>query len=129
MIELKHLGPALKILRRRSDLMQKHISVETGMSRSQISRYEKGRDIPNLVTLTKYLNTVGADFGDLHRALLKVDTGGSSSQHSLTELPFRDLMRPMIEEALGAAAGEDLVNRVADKLRERLSVGHPWVGW
>lgn len=52
--------------------MQKEISNETGMSRSQVSRYERGRDTPNLVTLVKYLSTIGCDFRDLHDAIQEV---------------------------------------------------------
>ena len=52
--------------------MQKEISNETGMSRSQVSRYERGRDTPNLVTLVKYLATIGSDFRDLHNAIQEV---------------------------------------------------------
>ena len=52
--------------------MQKEISTETGMSRSQVSRYERGRDTPNLVTLVKYLSTIGSDFRDLHDAIQEV---------------------------------------------------------
>ena len=65
---LDGLGPALTALRTSAGKQQKDVSEETGMSRSQVSRYENGHDVPNLVTLLKYLNAVGADFGSLQEA-------------------------------------------------------------
>ena len=67
--DLERLGSALRILRKQSGLQQKDISARTGVSRSQISRYERGRDIPGVTTLVKYLDAVGADFQALHDAL------------------------------------------------------------
>ena len=72
---LRRLGVALRELRLGSGLMQKEVATITGMSRSQVSRYERGRDIPNLVTLTKYLLTVGATFEDLHNRLVSRPLG------------------------------------------------------
>lgn len=70
--DLEYLGTALAVLRRRTGKMQKDVSDDTGMSRSQVSRYERGRDTPNLVTLVKYLSAIGCDLRDLHDTLQEV---------------------------------------------------------
>ena len=117
MIDLHHLGPALRLLRVRSGLLQKEISDQTGMSRSQVSRYERGMDTPNLVTLSKYLNTVGAHFGDLHRAMHQTGTGTISQ---LTELSVRDLLRPIIDEAVKPVIDEAVRPAVGEVMSEHL---------
>jgi len=73
--DLKYLGLALRMLRLSSGQDQKAIAEATGMSRSQVSRYERGRDMPNMVTATKILTTVGADFADLQGALVAAKEG------------------------------------------------------
>ena len=82
--DLEHLGPALGVLRRRADLLQKEISTQTGMSRSQVSRYERSRDVPNLTTLTKYLEVVKADFQLLHRAIVQAKQDSAARASGLT---------------------------------------------
>lgn len=79
--DLNYLGAALTALRRRTGKMQKDVADETGMSRSQVSRYERGRDTPNLVTLVKYLAIIGNDFRDLHDSLQEV-----KAQHGAKDL-------------------------------------------
>ncbi len=86
--DLEFLGAALAVLRRRSGKMQKEISDETGMSRSQVSRYERGRDTPNLVTLVRYLSTIGSDFRALHEALqeIKISAGAGPEDEGVASL-------------------------------------------
>lgn len=65
----ENLGAALLLLRNRSGKRQADIASVTGMSTSQISRYENGRELPNLVTLVKYLFAVDADLRDVAAVL------------------------------------------------------------
>ena len=117
MIHLEHLGPAFRLLWIRSGLMQKHVSEQTSMSRSQVSRYERGHDTPNLVTLGKYLDTVNADLGDLQRAMLETETGAI---RQIAELCVCELMRPIIDEALRPPIDETIRPVVGELLREHL---------
>jgi transcriptional regulator with XRE-family HTH domain len=76
--------------------MQKEIAEETGMSRSQVSRYERGRDIPNLVTLVKFLNAVGASFCDLQDAMSEFDAEQEVSP-SPPHMSLRDFVQSSID--------------------------------
>ena len=97
--DLEHLGPALKMLRLASGQEQKAISEVTGMSRSQVSRYERGRDIPNLVTITKFLATVSADFADLQGAIVAAREGRPWIRDASQTISFLvRLLRPVISE-------------------------------
>lgn len=110
--DLDYLGAALTVLRRRTGKMQKDVSDETGMSRSQVSRYERGRDTPNLVTLVKYLSTIEGDFRDLHDAIQEVkalsgisDTNKPASlvefeKAMIQRLPFAPELRHSLAELM-----------------------------
>ena len=115
--DLEHIGPALGVLRRRADLLQREISTHTGMSRSQVSRYERGCDVPNLTTLIKYLEVVKADFQLLHRAIMQVKQDSADRASGLT--PAIDPL-----EAASLAFLEPLVDRLLNervwRLEERL---------
>ena len=119
--DLEHLGPALGILRRRADLMQKEISTHTGMSRSQVSRYERGRDVPNLTTLIKYLEVVKADFQLLHRAIMQVKQDSSDRASGLTpaidplEAASLTFLEPLVERMFN-----ERVQHLEERLLENL---------
>ena len=67
---LPHLGGALKELRWQARMKQIEVCRRIGMTAPQISRYENGRETPNLESLVKILQAVGADLCDLQRVLL-----------------------------------------------------------
>ena len=112
--DLKHLGPALGMLRRASGQQQKKISEATGMSRSQVSRYERSRDMPNFVTVTRYLESIGADFADLQRALSAIKDGRPRANFVSGEALWNDgVLRSTVEAILKDALLEDGLLRPA----------------
>jgi transcriptional regulator with XRE-family HTH domain len=54
----EHLGPALRLLREQADLSQTRLAREAGMSKSQLSKYEKGRELPKLDSLARILRAL-----------------------------------------------------------------------
>ena len=103
--DLKHLGQALSMLRVASGLQQKQISEVTGMSRSQVSRYKRGRDMPTVVTVTRYLQTVGADFADLQHTMMAVKggqprTGSIGDDAALISAFIERILKPCLRSIL-----------------------------
>lgn len=64
------LGPALRLLRDRvAGLTQTEVSALCGIAQNRLSRYENGRQVPDLVTLDRLLHCYGMDAEGLGRAL------------------------------------------------------------
>lgn len=69
MPDLDHLGPALRLIRRRRGLRQCDMAERAGITRSMASAYERGRRLPSLRTLDALLDALDADLGVLQRAI------------------------------------------------------------
>ena len=54
----EHLGPALRLLRERAGLSQTRLARQAGMSKSQLSKYETGRELPRLDSLARLLRAL-----------------------------------------------------------------------
>lgn len=67
MLDLAHLGPALRRLRQYRDIHQRELAHAAGITKAMVSAYERGRRRPSLVTLARILNAANADFGVLQR--------------------------------------------------------------
>ena len=66
---LGQLGPALRMLRRRSGLQQRQLADRAGFTRPQLSGYERGHHFPSLPSLWRHLDALGATLADLERAM------------------------------------------------------------
>lgn len=55
-----NLAIALAQLREQRGLTQRELAVRTGMKQPQIARLEKGAQLPNIATLWRILNVLGA---------------------------------------------------------------------
>lgn len=55
----KNLGMALRVLRDRAGLSQSGLARRAGMGKSQMSRYENGKELPRLESLERLLQTLG----------------------------------------------------------------------
>lgn len=55
------LGPALKMLREKAGLSAAVVATRGGIGKSQLSKYEKGREIPRLESLGKILDVLGVE--------------------------------------------------------------------
>lgn len=73
MLDLAHLGPALRRLRQHHDLHQQEVAQAAGITKSMVSAYERGRRRPSLPTLVRLLNALGADFKVLQRAVREAE--------------------------------------------------------
>lgn len=63
----RHVGIALSTLRELKGLSQAEVALRAGLGKSQLSKYEKGKELPKLKSLGKVLNALGSDpFGFFH---------------------------------------------------------------
>ena len=69
----KDLGAALRLLRESvAGLTQVQVAERTGIAQNRLSRYENGRQLPDVPTMDRLLNCYGADVERLGRALKEV---------------------------------------------------------
>lgn len=67
------LGPALRLLRETvAGLKQVQVAERTGIAQNRLSRYENGRQLPDVPTLDRLLAFYGVDVERLGRALTEV---------------------------------------------------------
>lgn len=67
------LGSALRLLREKvAGLTQVQVAERTGIAQNRLSRYENGRQIPDVPTLDRLLACYGSDVERLGRALKEV---------------------------------------------------------
>jgi transcriptional regulator with XRE-family HTH domain len=101
----KTLGEALKLLRTRRGWAQKQLAAAAGITKGMVSSYEKAKQRPTLVTLTKMLNALEADLCDLYWAIEFVD-GTQRPVHDLSErfrLGHAGPARPTAQRPSGAS--------------------------
>lgn len=55
------VGPALRILRARAKLSGTAVARSAAMGKSQLSKYETGRELPRMETLAKILDATGVE--------------------------------------------------------------------
>jgi transcriptional regulator with XRE-family HTH domain len=71
--ELVHLGAALRELREGKDLKQIELATAAGMTESQVSDIERGKNNPGwLLVMRLLVDGLGADLGDLTVAYKRV---------------------------------------------------------
>lgn len=64
-----NLPTALKLLRLKTGFKQREVAERAGITRSQLSAYERGRVMPRMENLLKILEGLGTDLGGLQRAV------------------------------------------------------------
>ena len=57
----RHVGLALSTLRELKGLAQAEVALRAGIGKSQLSKYENGKELPKLESLGKVLDTLGSD--------------------------------------------------------------------
>jgi transcriptional regulator with XRE-family HTH domain len=55
------LGKTLRALRESKGISQAELARRAGLGKSQVSKYERGKELPQLVTLEKLLGALGAE--------------------------------------------------------------------
>ena len=66
------LGPALRRLREVAGLTQVQVAERSGIAQNRLSRYENGRQLPDVPTMDRLLGCYGVDVEGLGRALKEV---------------------------------------------------------
>ena len=56
-----HLGTALRTIRESAGLAQAEVARRAGLGKSQLSKYENGKELPKLETLERILEVLGAE--------------------------------------------------------------------
>jgi transcriptional regulator with XRE-family HTH domain len=67
-----HLGPALRMLREKAGLTQVTVAERTGIAQNRLSRYENGKQVPDLPTLDRLLSCYEVDVERLGQVLKDV---------------------------------------------------------
>jgi transcriptional regulator with XRE-family HTH domain len=63
--DLAGLGPTLALLRRRRHLTRAEVARRAGIGKSQLSKYEAGKELPKLATLARISRVLGVDLAEL----------------------------------------------------------------
>jgi transcriptional regulator with XRE-family HTH domain len=74
-IVFQNLGRTLILLRERTGKSQAATARAAGIGKSQLSKYEKSKELPKLDSLERVLLALGVDAFDFFRALDVVDRG------------------------------------------------------
>jgi transcriptional regulator with XRE-family HTH domain len=112
----EHLGEALRLLRHRRRLSLNELARRAKVGGSQLSRYERGHQLPHLAQLERLLVALGLGFNDLAAVLDFLETPPRNSEEErLVEDPGvvrrrHGLLPQAVENALEAlaAAQDDL---------------------
>lgn len=134
---MSEVGAALKLLRNRLGWPQKKLASAAGVTPSMISGYERGEKLPNLPTLLKLLEALGADLCDLYCATEVVNgrqpvghdlnprfrLGQATSAGSPAPKPADASTHRLLPRGSGAAAEGDaaIPDAVAEALTEWLA--------
>lgn len=97
----RNLGLALKVLRELRDLSQADLAREAGLGKSQLSKYENGKELPKLDSLEKALDALGTDPVALFYVVHLLDRveAGARPDALLLESKFEPLVVPTEQEA------------------------------
>lgn len=69
----RHLGKALLLLRALRGMSQGLVAKRAGLGKSQLSKYERGQELPKLDSLEKILRALDLSCLDLFSALHEID--------------------------------------------------------
>ena len=70
---LENLGPALRLLREKKSWTQERLGEAARLGKSQISKYESGRDLPKLDSLTRILGALELDLPNFFSVVRAID--------------------------------------------------------
>lgn len=91
-----NLGKALIRLRERKGVSQASVARAAGIGKSQLSKYEHGKELPKLESLERVLGALGASYFELSWILDVVDRGEPArparSRQNIDEM-FNNLTR------------------------------------
>ena len=85
-----HLGRTLSLLRELRGKSQASVAREAGIGKSQLSKYENGKELPKLDSLEKVLTALKVGYFEFFYTLHLVDRRAADLERS-AEAPLRDL--------------------------------------
>jgi transcriptional regulator with XRE-family HTH domain len=95
----EHLGLTIRLLRELRELKQAALARKAGIGKSQLSKYENGRELPKLLALQKLLAALEMSFLDFAHTLDWVNSQQPEvgRAHSLSALPASRLLTPAVQ--------------------------------
>jgi len=94
----QNLGSALRLLREQKKKSQAQLARETGVGKSQLSKYESGKELPKLDSLARLLVTLEVGYENFFSTLSSIDQA-LYSREAGTTLPSPALPSLGLEEA------------------------------
>lgn len=70
---MRNFGKALALLREIRGLRQAQLARAAGQGKSQVSKYENGKELPKIPTLVKMLESMGYTYSDFFATLYLID--------------------------------------------------------
>ena len=106
----KNLGRALELLRELRGKSQAQIASQAGIGKSQLSKYENGKELPRLDSLERLLASLGVGYFEFFYTLYLLDQRAATlgalpndmDSASLAVWATGGLLSPATEEAFGA---------------------------
>lgn len=97
----RHVGLALSTLRELKGLSQVEVASRAGIGKSQLSKYENGKELPKLESLGKVLNALGSDPLGFFSVVRMLDTvcDAKAAEVLLFAAPSHPLLAPAEELA------------------------------
>jgi transcriptional regulator with XRE-family HTH domain len=121
-----NLGMALSLLRELRGKSQSRVAREARIGKSQLSKYENGKELPKLDSLEKILRVLKVDMFEFFYTLYLVD--GRAAALAAGPAPAAMTGHPDPTTADGAAAGEHLPGTVLDRSGADGAVAGPAAG-
>ena len=118
----RHVGAAIRRVRELRGIDQIELSRKTGLGKSQISKYETGRDLPKLENLGKIIAALETTPQSFFRVVALLDEAESLDAPPAASLPEMGVLPPRVAESFRnlAALLVDLQDVVA---RDLLGLG------
>jgi transcriptional regulator with XRE-family HTH domain len=96
-----NLGPALRLVRERRGTSQAEVARKAGIGKSQLSKYEQGKELPKLESLERVLAVLNlgslAFFYALHLLDRRADQPPKSEPHEDMAVAFERVMRHLLD--------------------------------
>jgi transcriptional regulator with XRE-family HTH domain len=100
-----NLGRTLSLLRELRGKSQSRVAREARIGKSQLSKYENGKELPKLDSLEKILRVLKVDMFEFFYTLYLVDGRAAALSPAGAAVPPTDLARPAAERDSSDAAG------------------------
>ncbi|HEX6899183.1 MAG TPA: helix-turn-helix transcriptional regulator [Thermoanaerobaculia bacterium] len=120
----RHVGAAIRRVRELRGIEQTELARRTGLAKSQISKYETGRDLPKLENLGKIIGALEATPQSFFRVMALLDETEALDVPPAASLPESGVLPARVAETFRSLAAllvdlQDVVARDLLGLREQ----------